>query len=206
MDVTDVLRDRMDAPEGLRRMLTASLFGHVALVVALLIVPGSLIRAKPQGPRNIMTISLSGTGEGPHNGGFTAAAAQPVQVKATPEEAKREPPHAPAKIQEMVMPTKPVAKTSKTPPPVMREAPDEARGRTPTRGAETSKGNAVAFSGAPVVIVGTQYNTSGGTQFVAGVDSTTGDPTTTGFTVRTTFVSGSSNTVTAKCWWVAIGT
>lgn len=64
----------------------------------------------------------------------------------------------------------------------------------------------VAFSGAPVVIVGTQYNTSGGTQFVAGVDSTTGDPTTTGFTVRTTFVSGSSNTVTAKCWWVAIGT
>jgi len=64
----------------------------------------------------------------------------------------------------------------------------------------------VAFSGAPVVIVGTQYNTSGGTQFVAGVDSTTGGPTTTGFTVRTTFVSGSSNTVTAKCWWVAIGT
>ena len=148
MDVTDVLRDRMDAPEGLRRMLTASLFGHVALVVALLIVPGSLIRAKPQGPQNIMTISLSGTGEGPHNGGFTAAAAQPVQVKATPEEVKREPPHAPAKIQEMVMPTKPVAKTSKTPPPVVREAPDEARGRTPTRGAETSKGNAVAFTGA----------------------------------------------------------
>jgi len=30
----------------------------------------------------------------------------------------------------------------------VREAPDEARGRTPTRGAETSKGNAVAFTGA----------------------------------------------------------
>lgn len=63
----------------------------------------------------------------------------------------------------------------------------------------------LSFASAPVVVVGTQYNTSGGTQFVAGVDSTTGDPTTTGFTVRTTFVSGSSNTTTAKCWWIAIG-
>ena len=48
----------------------------------------------------------------------------------------------------MVLPTKPVAKVSKTPPPITTPAPDEARGRTPTRGAEPSKGNAVAFTGA----------------------------------------------------------
>src|SRR5215472_808034 len=106
MDVTDVLRDRMDAPEGLRRMVTVSLFAHAAFVVALLLVPGSLLRTKPQGPQNIMTISLSGTGEGPRSGGFTAAAAQPVQIKATPEEAKRDPAHPPAaKPPDMVLPT-----------------------------------------------------------------------------------------------------
>ena len=33
-------------------------------------------------------------------------------------------------------------------PPVVKQAPDEARGRTPTRGAETRAGSAVAETGA----------------------------------------------------------
>lgn len=150
MDVTDVLRDRMGAPEGFRRMMTVSLFAHVAFVVVFALAPGSFIRSKPSDTRHVMTISLSGAGEGPRNGGFTAAAARPVQVQAPPEEtAKREPLRPPAaKTPEMVLPTKSAAKSSKTPPPVVRNAPEDARGRTPSRGAERSQGNAVAFTGA----------------------------------------------------------
>ena len=96
-----------------------------------------------------MTISLSGAGEGPRNGGFTAAAAQPVQVQTPPEDSKREPARPPAaRTPEMVMPTNVPARSSKTPPPVVKNAPDDAKGRTPTRGAETSKGQATAFTGA----------------------------------------------------------
>jgi protein TonB len=150
MDVTDVLRDRAAAPDGLQRMVTVSLAVHAAVVGALLLAPGSLIGRRSSEPRSIMTISLSGAGEGPRNGGFTAAAARPVQIQAPPPDTtKREPERPPAaKTPEMVMPTnKPVAKAPKTPPPVVKDAPDDAKGRTPTRGAETAQGQAVAFTG-----------------------------------------------------------
>jgi TonB family protein len=48
----------------------------------------------------------------------------------------------------MTLPTKANAKQTRTPPPTVKQAPDEARGRTPTRGAETSTGSAVAVTGA----------------------------------------------------------
>jgi TonB family protein len=151
VDVSDILRDRMEPPSGLQRMVAASLVAHAAFGAILLISGRNFIGHRPDELRNIMTISLSGAGEGPRNGGFTPAAARPVQVQAPPEDpAKREPVRPPAaKTPEMVMPTlKPTAKPSKTPPPVVRQAPDEARGRTPTKGVETSAGNALAITAA----------------------------------------------------------
>lgn len=150
MDVTDVLRDRMAAPSGLQRMVTASLLAHAAFAAVLILAPGDLFGRRSDEPHTVMTISISGAGEGPRNGGFTPAAAQPVQVQRPPEEApKREPVRPPAaKTPEMALPTAKPNARAKTPAPVVREAPAEARGRTPTTGAQTSKGNAVAYTGA----------------------------------------------------------
>ena len=148
MDVTDVLRDRAQAPDGLQRMVMLSFAVHLVLVIAILLSPGTLLGRRVEEPRNVMTISLSGAGEGPRNGGFTAAAAQPVQIQTPPDPGKREPARPPAaRTPEMVMPTN-AAKPSKTPPVVVKNAPDDAKGRTPTRGAETKPGQATAFAGA----------------------------------------------------------
>jgi len=148
MDVTDVLRDRAQSAEGLQRMVLVSFAVHIVFVIAIILTPGSLIGRRTEEPRNVMTISLSGAGEGPRNGGFTAAAAQPVQIQAPQDPAKREAPRPPAaRTPEMVMPTT-TAKPSKTPPVVVKNAPDDAKGRIPTQGTQTSKGQATAFSGA----------------------------------------------------------
>jgi protein TonB len=150
MDVTDVLRDRMAEPAGLQRMVLLSVLAHVAATAVVLLASGTLLARPSSQPRNIMTISISGAGEGPRNGGFTAAAAQPVQAPLPSQELKRAPILPPAaRTPEMVIPTnKPATKAAKTPPAVVKNAPDDARGRTPTRGAQPTPGNAVAYTGA----------------------------------------------------------
>ena len=147
MEVTDVLRDRMAAPSGLQRMVTMSLVGHVAIVATLVFMRGNLLGHGSSAPPTIMTISLSGAGEGPRNGGMTTAAAQPVQAQRAPEEApKREAVRPPAaKTPEMVLPTK---ANPRAPTPVVTQAPEGAKGHTPTRGAQVTPGNAVAYTGA----------------------------------------------------------
>ncbi|HWF83693.1 MAG TPA: TonB family protein [Vicinamibacterales bacterium] len=148
MDVTDVLRDRMEEPSGLQTMVGVSIVVHAAVIAAALIVPAGLFPHRSEAPAAVMTISLGG-GEGPRNGGMTAMGGRPVQA-VTPPEAKREAVRPPAaKAPEMTIPA-PNAKPAKTPPPAapVKQAPDEARGRTPTRGAETKAGSAVAETGA----------------------------------------------------------
>jgi len=148
-DVTDILRDRIQEPAGLQRMLTVSLLMHGTCAAVLVLASGRLLGRPSEQPRNLMTISISGTGEGPRNGGFTAAASQPVQTQTPPEEApKREAARPPAAaVPEMVLPTnKTPARASKTQP--ARTAPEDARGRTPTKGAQPTPGNAVAYTGA----------------------------------------------------------
>jgi TonB family protein len=74
---------------------------------------------------------------------------RPVQAQTPPEElARREAIRPPAaKTPEMTVP-EPNAKTVKTrPAAAVKQAPDEARGRTPTRGAQTSAGSTVADTG-----------------------------------------------------------
>jgi TonB family protein len=148
MDVSDVLRDRMHEPAGLQKMVVVSVVAHAALIAAALVVPASLFPREPAAPTTVMTISLGG-GEGPRNGGLTSIGGRPVQAVAPPE-AKREAVRPPAaKTPEMTMPL-PTATPRKTAPPPstpVKQAPDEARGRTPTRGAEVSAGSAVAETG-----------------------------------------------------------
>ena len=150
MDVTDVLRDRMHEPAGFQRMVTISLILHGTVIVGLLLAPGDLWRRTSEAPRPVMTITLGGGGSGPQNGGMTAIGGRPVQALIPPEETpKREALRTPAvKPPEMTLPkpgTKPVKPSAS---PAVKQAPDEARGRTPTRGADVRSGNAVAETGA----------------------------------------------------------
>jgi TonB family protein len=147
MNVSDILRDRMQPAPGLQRMTAISIAAHVAAVALMVFVPGGLLSRPSEAPRSVMTISLSGNGEGARTTGMTAIGGRPVQTTQPAE--KREPIRAPAaKAPEMTLPT-PKARPSKAPPaPKIEQAPQEARGRTPTRGAEVAPGTAVAETGA----------------------------------------------------------
>jgi len=147
MEVTDILRDRMQTPAGLQKMVSLSIAVHVLLGAALIVSRGSFL-ARREAPATLMTISLSGSA-GPENGGMTALGGRPVQSVTPPDEpVKREAVRAPAaKTPEMTVPL-PNAKTVKTTPgPTVKQAPDEARGRTPTKGKEPAFGSAIADTG-----------------------------------------------------------
>jgi protein TonB len=150
MDVTDVLRDRMQQPAGLQRMVTVSVVVHGVLIAGLLFAPRGLLIHRPESPRSVMTISLGGSGAtGPQNGGLTSIGGRPVQVQTPPEEMKREAVRAPAvKAPEMTTPLASRPSKAKLAPQPVKQAPDDARGRTPTRGAEVREGSAVAETGA----------------------------------------------------------
>jgi TonB family protein len=148
MDVTDVLRDRQGEPDGLQKMLVASVAAHIA-VAALVTVAPHWGTTTTEPPRTVMTISIAGGGDGPVNGGLTTIGGRPIQEQTPPAEPpKREAVRPPAvKEPEMTIPlraakpAKPVAKTE------VKQAPTEARGRTPTRGAQVTPGNSIAETG-----------------------------------------------------------
>lgn len=159
MDVTDVLRDRVNEPSGLERMAVVSLAVHLAVGAALFLMPdGWLSRGTPP-PKVVMTISLGGGNGGPNNGGMSSISQRAVQTEAPPPP-RPEPVRPPAAVTpEMTVPiptrtppprpapARPQAKAP-TPAPRVQQAPDDARGRTPTQGAERREGNAVAETGA----------------------------------------------------------
>jgi len=152
MDVTDVLRDRMHEPAGLQRMIVVSVAIHAGIIAWLLFAPNGLFGRATEAPKQVMTISLGGGGEGPRNGGMTPMASRPVQQAVPPEELpKREAVRPPAaKAPEMTLPTKntkPVAKPQLKAPEVY-SSPDGAKGRTPTKGTHVSNGQSLALTGA----------------------------------------------------------
>lgn len=150
MDVTDVLRDRVDPPAGLQRMITISLLAHLAFGAVLALAPGRLLGTRTAEPKTIMTISLGG-GEGTFTGGLTSGSGRPNQVVVPKEELKKQDTYSPpaAVKPEMVLPTKTIAaKPSKTTPAPVKEAPEQAKGRTPSRGTEITKGQALTYTGA----------------------------------------------------------
>jgi len=148
MDVTDVLRDRMDEPRGLERMAMLSIVAHSVFIAALLLLPGGWMR-HTEAPRTVMTLVLGGGTPGPSSGGMTSIGGKPVQAVTPPDEPRRPEPIRPpaAKTPEMTLPA-PNAKPARTAPPTVREAPKDARGRTPTRGAEERAGSSTAETGA----------------------------------------------------------
>jgi len=149
MDVTDVIRDRMQEPRGLQATTAVSALLHGVALTAIVLVSGGVFGGRALPPRSVMTISLGGGNGGPENGGMTSIGARPVQAVTPPEEVKRPEPVRPpaARTPAMTLP-KPGAAPTKTAAPVVKEAPDAARGRTPTRGEVTSAGSAIAETGA----------------------------------------------------------
>jgi TonB family protein len=163
MEVTDVLRDRMQAPAGLQRMVAASVALHIVCAAALLVAPRGWRGREATEPRSVMVISLGGSA-GADAGGMTTMGARPVQVQS--DEVKREAARPPAaKTPEMTLPREGAKPARATPAPAVKQAPDEARGRTPTRGAQTSAGSAIAETG---VKRGQGFGLSSGSQGIGG--------------------------------------
>jgi protein TonB len=150
MEVTDVLRERMKEPSGLRAMSLVSMLVHTLVAAGLVFGPIRWVSRPVAQDKPVMTITLGGAGEGPKSGGLTAMGGRPVQTTEPPP-LKAEPLRAPAaKVPEMTIPkvvSKPVVAPKPAPPPV-ESAPDDAHGKTPVRGAEVHAGSAVAETGA----------------------------------------------------------
>jgi TonB family protein len=149
MDVTDILRDRRQEPDGLASMAAASVAVHVGIVAFLILGPLHWSSKPTDEHKTTMTISLGGAGEGVRSGGLTAIGGRPVQTAepAPVREAVRPPAAA---VPEMVVPkpnAKPAKPTTKPTPAPAQAAPD-TRGKTPTRGEEVRPGNAIAETGA----------------------------------------------------------
>ena len=150
MDVTDVLRDRRASPKGIEAMVVASVIAHGVLLAAFTFAPGGWWDTRNAAPKTVMTITLGGGNDGPQNGGLTSISARPVQQEAPPEPKPRPEPVRPpaAKTPEMTVPVPNKAPVKTPPPPKVAQAPDEARGRTPTKGPQRQFGSAIAETGA----------------------------------------------------------
>jgi len=151
MEVSDVLRERMQEPGGLPVTAAVSLLVHAALVGALMVGPMRWASHALDDNKPVMTISLGGAGTGPENGGMNALSARAVQT--TEPAPKPEALRAPAaKVPEMTVPLPKAAplKATKAPPKELEtiaKIPD-ARGRQLARGDEINNSPAVAVTGA----------------------------------------------------------
>jgi len=146
MDVTDVLRDRMRESDALEnRAATLSVFAHGVFIAIVLFAPGVWRGRAGDLPKTVMTITLGGGVPGPLSGGLTPQGGKPIQeAKPADETPKPEAIRPPAaKTPEMTLPEK-NEKAAKNPRAPVKEAPDDARGKTPTRGEETRGGTAAA--------------------------------------------------------------
>jgi TonB family protein len=137
----------MEEPGGLQRMLMVSLGAHACLFLAFALAPGAWLSSEHAAdPATVMTISLGGGGEGPRSGGLTTMGGRPVQV-AAPAPPRPEAVRPPAAATpEMTVPTR-NARPAR-PSPSVKQAPDGARGNTPTRGEREAAGSTVAVTGA----------------------------------------------------------
>lgn len=146
---TDILRARAKDQESLGRPYVVSLVGHALLIVSIMFWPSGFWSSSVADELDdVMTISLGGPA-GPSQGGQTAMAARPVQEILPIEEADdpqwiQPPTPAPP---EMTLPEPEATRRPEREVPP-ETAPDESRGRTPTRGPELREGNALAETGA----------------------------------------------------------
>lgn len=143
--VSEILQARDHAHDGLVGTLAFSTGLHVVLLAAAVLLPAGWLGTAPAvEPERVMTISLGGA-PGPRDGGLTPMGGRAVQ-DVRPLDARRpDPVLPPAAVRpEMVEPTK--APPRRTPPLQTLPARD-ARGQTPSRGAEVRSGSTVADTG-----------------------------------------------------------
>jgi TonB family protein len=149
MDVTDVLRERMQEPGGLHMTSALSFLVHLSIGAAMIVGPLRWLSRPADEQKPVMTITLGGAGTGPQAGGLTSIGSRAVQTTeaATKPEAVRAPA---AQAPEMTVPiAKAPAKPVKAPPKsdAVAETSD-ARGTTLARGDDLKSGSAVAVTGA----------------------------------------------------------
>jgi len=160
--VSIVLSDRARETDGLSRMLMVSLAAHLALVVAIVVMPSDWLSPTPE-PDQVMTISLGGT-PGPETGGMTSIADRPVQAIAKPDAPRRIETPLATKAPEMVEPERMVKPMPKPPPPrpEVKQPAEAARSRTPTAGAEIKPGAARVPTGGAAIPFGGLASGGGG--------------------------------------------
>jgi TonB family protein len=143
-EVSDVLRDRGHEPAGLERMAVVSVALHALLVGLLAFGSGRWLSREVAVPATVMTITLGGAA-GPQTGGTEQAGGRPVQAETPPAEPVRRAAVRPpaARTPDMTLP-RARTRPARPAPPRVAEAPDDARGLTPTEGTETSPGSAPA--------------------------------------------------------------
>ena len=157
---------RVTDSEPIRGPLAISIGAHAVVVAVVLFGPAAWISGLSgqvhAEPDVVMAISLGGP-EGPGEGGQTALGGRPIQEILTLEEARRpqwiQPP-APAPPPMTV----PVAGAGRRPEPEtpVETVPEEARGRTPTRGPELLEGTAMADTGVEGIGIGLSGGGLGG--------------------------------------------
>jgi TonB family protein len=130
-------------------MAVVSATVHVVVIALAFVAPGGWFGASAPEARSVMTISLGGS-RGPQTGGMNQIGGRPVQEVTPPDAPPRPEPIRPpaAKPPEMTVPAPDAPRRPSTPAPPVTQAPDGATGRTPTRGAQTQAGSAIAATGA----------------------------------------------------------
>jgi TonB family protein len=121
--VSDILRDRMLEPGGLKQTAALSIAAHAVAIAAIAFVPGILPKASTA-PPIVMTISLGGA-PGPKTGGLTMLGGRTIVAA---------PPGPAPKIERMALPT------PKAEPAMVLPVPDpKMRPKAPPKPAATSK-------------------------------------------------------------------
>jgi TonB family protein len=143
--VSDILKSRMQEPDGFRQTAIVSLLAHAAAVGVIVAMPG-FFGAQQAAPKVVMHISLGGS-PGPKTGGLTQIGGRPIaaaQPSTSPSVAK---PQLPMLRDEpkMVLPD-PKAKSK--PIPKNAAASKDPKGTAAGRGAETQAGTAKIETGA----------------------------------------------------------
>jgi TonB family protein len=159
--VTAILLERERAGRSLRPMVVISVAAHVVLVALMAAAQGGLLDGREAPPREVMTISLGGGG-GPRAGGTNPIGGRPVQREVAEAPARPEPVRPPAaKTPEMSLPTRDARPTAPRERfGEVKEAPPDARGRTPTTGPKERFGSSIAETGG--VGFGSGLSTGGG--------------------------------------------
>lgn len=152
--------------ERIRGPLAISAGAHLAALAVMLLGPGSWLGGlgsqAAEEPDVVMAIRLGGP-EGPGEGGETPLGGRPIQQILPLEEARRplwiQPP-TPAPP-EMTVPTED-ARRRPEPETEVDTVPEEARGRTPTRGPELLDGSTMADTGVEGIGIGLSGGGLGG--------------------------------------------